>query len=163
MADKQSPGAIRVLIADDHTIVRKGICALLATEPGICVVGEAQDGREAILEAQALDPDVILIDLVMPHMDGLEAIRHIKARQPKARILVLTSFAGDDQVFPALMAGALGYLLKDAGPEQLVKAILQTHHGESYLHPTIAHKLLQHISDQPDRSSGTDSLARMPF
>jgi NarL family two-component system response regulator LiaR len=134
--------SIRVLVADDHAIVRKGICALLATEPGIDIVGEAQDGQEAIRETQRLRPDVVLMDLVMPGMDGLEAIRHITALQPEVRILVLTSFAGDDKVFPAIRAGALGYLLKDSGPEELVQAIHQVYRGQSWLHPTIARKLL---------------------
>jgi NarL family two-component system response regulator LiaR len=133
---------IRVLVTDDHAIVRKGICALLATEPGIDIVGEAQDGQEAIRETQRLRPDVILMDLVMPGVDGLEAIRHITAHQPEVRILVLTSFAGDDKVFPAIRAGALGYLLKDSGPEELVQAIHQVYRGQSWLHPTIARKLL---------------------
>jgi len=136
---------IRVLVADDHAIVRKGICALLATEPTIEVVGEAQDGREAMSKASKLQPDVILMDLVMPGMDGLEATRRIRACCPDTRILVLTSFAGDDQVFPAIKAGALGYLLKDSAPEDLVQAIQQVYQGESSLHPSIARKLLRQL------------------
>jgi NarL family two-component system response regulator LiaR len=143
--------AIRVLITDDHAIVRKGIRALLATEPNIEVVGEARDGRDAIAEAQRLQPDVILMDLVMPGMDGLEAIRRIVDRQPEIRILVLTSFDGDDKVFPAIKAGALGYLLKDSSPEELVKAIHQVCRGESSLHPNIARKLLRELA-QPTGS-----------
>jgi len=130
----------------------------LATEPDIEVVGEAKDGRDAITEAQRLQPDVILMDLVMPGIDGLEAIRHITACQPEVRILVLTSFAGDDKVFPAIKAGALGYLLKDSGPEELVQAIHQVYHGKSSLHPTIARKILQEFSHPSDRGSGTDPL-----
>ncbi|MBS1252256.1 MAG: Transcriptional regulatory protein LiaR [Anaerolineales bacterium] len=144
---------IRVLIVDDHAIVRKGTRALLDTEAGIEVVGEATDGREAVAQAQRLDPDVILMDLVMPGMDGIEAIGAITAEQPEARILVLTSFAADDKVFPAIKAGALGDLLEDAGPEDLVAAIRQVWRGESWLHPTIARKVLQEVSspasDQP--------------
>ena len=150
--------SICVLIADDHAIVRKGICALLATEAGIDVVGEAQDGREAIAQAQQLQPDVILMDLVMPGMDGLETIRRIMARQPEARILVLTSFDGDDKLFPAIEAGALGYLLKDSGPEELVQGIQQVYQGESSLHPTIARKLLQELASPTDRGSGSNPL-----
>jgi len=149
---------IRVLVADDHAIVRKGICALLATEPDIEVVGEAQDGREAIAQAGQLSPDVILMDLVMPCVDGLEAIRHISACQPEARILVLTSFAGSDKVFPAIKAGALGYLLKDSGPDELVRAIQQVHRGESSLHPAIARKLLQELSEPAERGLVSDTL-----
>jgi NarL family two-component system response regulator LiaR len=142
---------IRVLVADDHVVVRQGIRALLATEPDIDVVGEAENGRDAVAAADRLQPDVILMDLVMPEMDGIEAIRHIAARQPGARILVLTSFATDDKVFPAIKAGALGYLLKDSGPEELVGAIHQVYRGEPSLHPTIARKVLQEVSGPSDR------------
>ena len=142
---------IRVLIADDHAIVRKGIRALLATETDIEVVGEAADGKEAVEKAERLHPDVILMDLVMPGMDGIEATRRITTRQPETRILVLTSFAEDEKVFPALKAGALGYLLKDAGPEELVRAIRQVYCGESSLHPAIARKVLQELSRPPER------------
>jgi NarL family two-component system response regulator LiaR len=151
-------GIIRVLIADDHAIVRKGICALLATEPSIEVVGEAQDGREVITAAQRIKPDVILMDLVMPGTDGLEATRNIITRQPKMRILVLTSFAGDDKIFPAIKAGALGYLLKDSGPEELIQAIQQVHRGESSLHPSVARRLLQELSGPSDNEASVDAL-----
>jgi len=141
--------SIRVLIADDHAIVRKGIRALLSTETDIQVIGEASDGAEAIAQAQALNPDVILMDLVMPKLDGIEATRQITANQPRARILVLTSFAADDKVFPAIKAGALGYLLKDSGPEELVQAIHQVHRGEPSLEPSIARKVLTELSQPP--------------
>lgn len=137
---------IRVLVADDHVVVRKGLSALLATEPDIEVVGEAENGHEAVTQAERLRPDVILMDLVMPELDGIEAIHRITTHQPEARILVLTSFAADDKVFPAIKAGALGYLLKDSGPEELVGAIHQVYRGESSLHPAIARKLLQELS-----------------
>jgi NarL family two-component system response regulator LiaR len=143
--------SIRVLIVDDHTIVRKGIRALLAEIEGIEVVGEADNGQEAIAQADTLHPDVILMDLAMPKMDGIEATRQIKASQPESRILVMTSFAADDKVFPAIKAGALGYLLKESAPEDLVQAIRQIHRGESSLHPTIARKVLQEITHPPDR------------
>lgn len=149
---------IRVLITDDHAIVRKGICALLATEPDIEVAGEAGDGQDAISKAHSLRPDVILMDLVMPGTDGLKAIRHIVNHQPEIRILVLTSFDGDDKVFPAIEAGALGYLLKDSGPEELVKAIHQVCRGESSLHPSIARKLLRELASSQDRRSAKDLL-----
>jgi len=149
---------IRILVADDHAIVRKGIRALLVTEPDIEVVGEAENGREAVIETEKLRPDVILMDLVMPEMDGIEAIRRITARQPEARILVLTSFAADDKVFPAIKAGALGYLLKDSGPEELVQAIHQVYRGESSLHPTIARKLLQELSRPSERPPTPEPL-----
>lgn len=140
---------IRVLITDDQAIVRKGIQALLATEPNIEVAGEAENGKEAIRQVEKLKPDVILMDLQMPEMGGIEAIGHITGSNAKARILVLTSFATDDKVFPAIKAGALGYLLKDSSPEELIQAIRQVHRGESSLHPTIARKVLQELSRPP--------------
>ena len=139
-------GPIRVFIAEDHAIVRKGIRALLTTEAGIEVVGEAADGTEAVAEAARLHPDVVLMDLVLPEIDGIEAIRRITAARPDARILVLTSFATDDKVFPAIKAGARGYLLKDSGPEELVRAIRQVHRGDAPLHPGIARKVLQELT-----------------
>jgi NarL family two-component system response regulator LiaR len=141
---------IKVLITDDQAIVRKGIRALLTTEADIEVVGEAENGVEAINQIAKLSPDVTLMDLEMPKMDGIEAIRRITADQPKARILVLTSFATDDKVFPAIKAGALGYLLKDSSPEELVQAVRQVYRGESSLHPTIARKVLQELSRPPE-------------
>ncbi len=137
---------IRLLIADDHNIVRKGIKVLLATEKDMEVVGEAENGVEAVEKAASLSPDVILMDLVMPQMDGIEATRKITAAEPGAKILVLTSFAADDKVFPAVKAGALGYLLKDSTPEQLLEAIRQVHRGEPSLEASIARKVLQELS-----------------
>ena len=134
---------IRILIVDDQAIVRKGICALLAEVEYIEVVGEAGDGQEAVTRAEELNPDVILMDLVMPGVDGIEAIGRITRRNEEARILVLTSFASDDKVFPAIKAGALGYLLKDSEPADLLRAIQQVHRGEPSLHPIIARKVLQ--------------------
>src|SRR6266498_5999734 len=141
---KTSP--IRVLLTDDHAIVRKGVRALLATERDIQVVGEACNGAEAVARAQVLHPDVILMDVVMPELDGIEATRQITTKLPGTHILVLTSFAADEKVFPAIRAGALGYLLKDSGPEELVQAIRQIYRGESSLHPTIARKVLLELS-----------------
>ena len=150
--------SIRVLVADDHLVVRKGIGALLATESDITVVGEALHGVEAVAEAARLQPDVILMDLVMPHMDGIAAIRHILASQPGARILVLTSFAADDKVLPAIKAGALGYILKDTGPFDLVNAIRQVYRGEPSLHPTIARKVLHELAQPPERPPTAEPL-----
>jgi len=152
--------AIRVLIVDDHTIVRKGIRALLTEIAGIEVVGEAADGWEAVTQAKSLRPDVILMDLAMPRMDGIEATRQIKTSQPESRILVMTSFATDDKVLPAIKAGALGYLLKESAPEDLVQAIQQIHRGESSLHPTIARKVLQEITHPSDRPPTPDPLTK---
>jgi len=137
--------AIRVLVVDDHAIVRRGIRALLAENEHIEVVGEASDGQEAVTRADALSPDVVLMDLVMPGLDGIEATRQITADEAGPRILVLTSFAGDDMVFPAIKAGALGYLLKDSEPADLVEAIQQVHRGEPSLQPSIAQKVLKEL------------------
>jgi NarL family two-component system response regulator LiaR len=151
-------GAIRVLIVDDHAIVRKGLRAVLRTMPDIEVVGEAANGREAVVEVEKHRPDVVLMDLMMPEMDGIEATRQIKARQPEVRILVLTTFAGEDKIFPAIKAGALGYHLKDSSPEALVQAIEQVYRGESALHPIIARRVLQEISEPQSRPPTQDPL-----
>jgi NarL family two-component system response regulator LiaR len=152
------PKPIRVFVAEDHAIVRKGICALLTLEPGIEVVGEASNGREAVRGVESSEPDVILMDLVMPEMDGIEAIRQVIARRPQAHILVLTSFATDDKVFPAVKAGAMGYLLKDSEPGEVVNAIRQVHRGESSLHPQIARKLMQELSRPAEQPPTPDPL-----
>jgi len=137
---------IRVLIADDHHVVRGGLRSLLETEEGIEVVGEASDGVEAVLKTRALNPDVLLLDLVMPRKNGIEAIQEIKHEKPEARILVLTSFSDDDKVFAAIKAGALGYLLKDSSTQELIQAIRDVYHGESSLHPAIARKLIRELN-----------------
>ena len=150
--------SVRVLIVDDHAIVRKGIRALLSEAGGFEVVAEADNGQAAVLRAQESQPDVILMDLLMPGMDGIEATRRIISHQPQARILVLTSFAADNKVFPAIKAGAMGYLLKDSAPSELIRAIRQVHHGEPSLHSTIARKLLQEIVHLADLQSAPAAL-----
>ena len=149
---------IRIMIADDHAIVREGLRALIATEPGMTLAGEAADGEAAVGLFEALRPDVALLDLVMPRKDGLAAIRDIKAQHPQARILVLTSFAEDEQVFPAIKAGALGYLLKDAEPADLIHAIKQVSRGEPSLHPSIAVKVLQELRRPADKTPPPNAL-----
>ncbi len=149
---------ISILIADDHAVVRQGLRALIDTEPGMVLVDEAQDGVEAALKARALQPDVILLDMVMPRQGGLETIKQIKTEQPNARILVLTSFAEDEKVFPAIKAGALGYILKDSSPGQLLQAIRDVHRGESSLHPTIARKLILELNQEPEQPLTEDPL-----
>jgi NarL family two-component system response regulator LiaR len=137
---------IQVLLVDDHAIVRDGIRSLLKTQPDIEVVGEANNGQDAVSMAESLQPDLVLMDLVMPGMDGIEAIRRIVDGQPESRILVLTSFSAEDKVFPAIKAGAMGYLLKDCDSEELVRAIHQVFRGESSIHPKIARMLLQEMT-----------------
>ncbi len=149
---------IRVLIADDHMIVRKGILSLLATEDDIVVVGEAADGIQAVVQARKQRPDVVLMDLVMPGMDGIEATRQITASDSRTRVLVLTSFAADDKVFPAIKAGALGYLLKDSGPEDLVQAIHQVYRGEPSLEASIARKVLTEMASGPKKPLSVNPL-----
>ncbi len=149
---------IRVLVVDDHAIVRKGVKALLAEVEGIEVVGEASEGEEAIALVDELQPDVIMMDLVMPKMDGIEAIARITDKYPDARILALTSFANDDKVFPAIKSGALGYLLKDSDPNELIPAIRQVYRGEPSINPSIARKVLREISQPSDHPPTPDPL-----
>lgn len=150
---------IKVLIADDHPVVRKGLSALLnAKAAGIDVLGEAVNGKDAIIRAKELNPDVILMDLMMPEVDGVEAIKQIKEDTPDAKILVMTSFATDDMVFPAIKSGALGYLLKDSEPDELINAIRQVYRGEPSLHPKIARKVLMEISNPTTKTASEDPL-----
>ena len=149
---------IRILIADDHAVVRHGLRALIATEPDLELVGEAQDGVEAVELTARLRPDVILMDMAMPRKTGLEAIYDIQRDDPQARILVLTSFAEDDHIFPAIKAGATGYLLKDAAPRELLQAIRDVERGEVSLHPTIARKLVGELKRPPDLPPAEEQL-----
>lgn len=149
---------IRLLIVDDHPVVREGLQGMLNREPGLDVVGDAADGIEAVEKARALQPDVILLDLMMPRKDGLAALDEIKRDNPDVRVLILTSFAEDDKIFPAIKAGAQGYLLKDSSPEMLVQAIRDVYQGESSLHPTIAHKVIQELNHPTDLAPTEDPL-----
>jgi len=150
--------AIRVLIVDDHAVVREGLRALIGYEPGMVVVGEAADGVAAMFKARELEPDVVLLDLVMPQQDGLETIHQLQDELPDVRILVLTSYAEDDKVFAAIKSGALGYLLKDSAPDDLLKAIREVYRGQSSLHPTIARKLVREMSQPSNLPPAEDPL-----
>jgi len=141
---------IRILIADDHAIVREGLKTLIESEPDLVLAGEAADGVELVKQVSETEADVILVDLIMPRMNGLDAIREIMGQNPNAHILVLTSFADDDKVFPAIKAGALGYLLKDSTPAQLIEAIHEVYRGESSLHASIALKLIRELKQPAD-------------
>lgn len=149
---------IQILIADDHAVVREGLRTLISTKPGLELVGEAADGVEAVSLARLLNPDLILLDMVMPRQDGHAAIREIKQENPQARILVLTSFDDDERVFSAIKAGALGYLLKDSSPQQLIQAIHDVYEGRSSLHPTIALKVIRELNQPSDLPPTEDPL-----
>ncbi len=136
-------GPIRVLIVDDHQVVRRGLRTFLDLNDDIEVVGEARDGLEGVELAARLEPDVVLMDVVMPRLDGIEATRRIKEHSAAVGVIALTSFAGDDQVLPALEAGASSYLLKDVSPEELVEAIRALHRGEPRLHPDALRKVME--------------------
>jgi NarL family two-component system response regulator LiaR len=149
---------IRVLIVDDHTIVRDGLQALINAEPGMQVVGVGSDGFEAVEKAQALQPDVILLDLIMPRKDGVQATSEIKKSNPAARILILTSFAEDHQVFSAIKSGAMGYLMKDTSSEDLIQAIRDVYLNKPVLQPVIARKLMRDIQNQSASASTENGL-----
>ena len=155
MSEKQT---IRVLVVDDHAIIRKGIRAVLDLVPDIDLVGEAENGVQAVSLEQELSPDVILMDLMMPEMDGIACIKQIITRRPKARILVLTNFAGEEMIFPAIKAGAMGYHLKDSSPENLIEAIRHVNQGVASLHPGIAKKVLDEF-----HNSGKQELSEEPL
>jgi NarL family two-component system response regulator LiaR len=145
---------IRVLLVDDHAVVRKGLRALFDREPGVEVVGEAGSGEEAVSAHARLRPDVVLMDLEMPGVDGVEATRRITEASPEAKIVILTSHAAEEDVFPALKAGAVGYLLKHSAPEDVLRAIRQAHEGETVLHPAIARMVLQDLRRPPKTKPG---------
>jgi two-component system, NarL family, response regulator LiaR len=138
--------SIRVLIADDHAVVRQGLRTFLELQDDIEVVQDVADGEAAVAAAERQAPDVVLMDLVMPGVDGVEAIRRIRERRPQARVLVLSSFLDDERLFPAVRAGAAGYLLKDVEPRELVRAIRTVHGGEGLLHPAVAARLMDEFA-----------------
>jgi len=138
---------IRLLIVDDHPVVREGLRSFLQLQPDMDVVGEAADGEAAVAMARRQAPDLVLMDLVMPAGDGVTAIRRLRQLSPQIRILVLSSFSDDAHVFPAVQAGASGYLFKEIQPDALVEAIRRVHRGEPALHPRVAARLMHHAMD----------------
>ncbi len=159
LADAGSAAPIRVLIADDHPIVRQGLRTYLSSRPGLDVVGEASDGDGAVAEAARLDPDVVLLDLVMPRGGGVDAIRRLRGGGERPRVVVLTSFASDDQVVEAVRAGAAGYLLKDVPPAELEAAIRLVHQGGVLLDPSVVGSLMAEVArDEPRAEPGIDDL-----
>jgi NarL family two-component system response regulator LiaR len=142
--------AITVLVADDHPVVRQGLRSFLALQDDLELVGEAHDGEEAVARAEELLPDVVLMDLVMPTLDGIEAIRRIRTSSPATKVIVLTSFAEDDKIFPAIKAGAAGYLLKDVEPRELAEAIRRVNRGEALLHPAVAGRLMREFGEEAE-------------
>ncbi len=138
---------ITVVLVDDHAIVRQGLRTYLGLQPDIEVVGEAGDGREALAKVRETLPDIVLMDLVMPNVDGVEATRQVTALSPSTRVIVLTSFSEDEKVFASIKAGAQGYLMKDVLPQDLVRAIRTVHRGEAQLDPEIARKLMQEFTN----------------
>jgi two-component system, NarL family, response regulator LiaR len=147
---------IRILVVDDHPVVLKGTQALMADIDDVEVVGLASNGMEAIELAASLKPDVILMDIIMPEMDGIEAIRRIIADNPDAKILVLTSFITDERVFPSIKAGAMGYILKDSNLDDLVSAIRQVYHNQPCLHPIVARKVLLDFHNKPKQEPNSE-------
>lgn len=152
---------IRVLIVDDHAVVREGLRTFLELQDGIEVVGEAGDGEQAVRQATALAPDVILMDLVMPRLDGIAAMRELRRRDSASRVIVLTSFLDDERLMPALQAGAAGYLLKDVEPSELARAVRSACADEALIDPTVAARLLHQLSAPPGPAAdGIEQLTR---
>jgi DNA-binding NarL/FixJ family response regulator len=145
---------IRVLLVDDHAVVREGLRAYLELQPSLAVVGEAGDGEGALAEAERLRPDVILMDLVMPRLDGVGAMRELRRRLPAVRVIVLTSFDDDERLLPAIRAGAAGYLFKNVEPAELARAIHAAHAGEAILDPAVAARLVREIAGAADAPAG---------
>jgi NarL family two-component system response regulator LiaR len=156
---------IKVLIVDDHQVVRQGLRTFLELQEDVLVVGEAGDGQSAVELVRQLNPNVVLMDLVMPRLDGISATRQVKSLAPSVKVIALTSFTENDKVFPAIQAGASSYLLKDVSPDNLVEAIRAAHRGETRLHPDIARKLMEQVAQQssPSRESHTENLTEREF
>ncbi|WP_399890107.1 response regulator [Streptomyces sp. BBFR51] len=154
MTEEAGQSPARVVVADDQTVVREGIVMLLGLLPGVEVVGAAGDGEEAVRLVAELAPDVVLMDLRMPRCDGVEATRRIRAEHPATQIVVLTTYADDESLFPALRAGARGYLTKDAGGDEIVRAVHSVLSGDAGLAPSIQRRLLERLSESEPRREG---------
>jgi DNA-binding NarL/FixJ family response regulator len=144
---------VRILIVDDHAVVREGLRTFLDLQPGLEVAGEAADGEEAVRLAKRLQPDVVLMDLVMPKLDGVEAMRQLRESLPSTRVIVLTSFLDDERLLPAMRAGAAGYLLKDVQPQELARAVRVAHSGQALIDPTVAARLVDTLAEGPDQNA----------
>lgn len=144
---------IKLLLADDHAMVRKGLQVFLSTQPDLVLVGEATNGQEALDQVNALSPDVVLLDLNMPVLNGIETTKQLKRSHPNVKVIVLTSFSDQDHVLPAIRAGANGYLLKDIEPEELVRAIHRVHQGQVELHSEAAEQLMNLVANSEPRAS----------
>lgn len=149
---------IKIVIADDHPLIRQGLRVVIDMQPDLELVGEASNGEQAVQQALTLHPDIVIMDLQMPIMDGLSATRAIAQADPQVQVLVLTSYPDDDNVYAAIKAGAMGFLLKDSSAEYLLDAIRMVSRGESVLHPTIARKLMQEIKQPPKLPPTTEPL-----
>jgi NarL family two-component system response regulator LiaR len=155
---------IRVLIVDDHAVVREGLRAFLALQEGLEIVGEAADGMQAVEEARRSNPDVILMDLVMPKLDGVGAMRQLRSELPECRVIVLTSFLDDKRLLPAIQAGAAGYLLKNAEPAQLARAVREAYEGRAIIDPSVAARLVHALSDgRPAAAPSREQLTRREY
>jgi DNA-binding NarL/FixJ family response regulator len=150
--------SIRVLIVDDHAVVREGLRTFLDLQDGIEVVGEAGDGEQAVREAERLRPDVVLVDLVMPKLDGVQTMRALRERVPSARAVVLTSYLDDERLLPAIRAGAAGYLLKNVQPQELARAVRTAAAGEALIDPAVAARLVEALDD--GRGDRAEQLTR---
>jgi NarL family two-component system response regulator LiaR len=159
MKDKPA-GRVRVMVVDDHAIVREGLRTFLEMLPDIELVGEAANGEEALAVAERVKPDVVLLDLVMPVMDGIEAVGRLRAQSPGVKVIALTSFSEDDKLYPAIKAGASAYLLKDVGPQELAEAIRAAARGEMRLHPEVTRRLMSGIAGQQADPSKEPLTAR---
>jgi NarL family two-component system response regulator LiaR len=151
---------IRVLIVDDHEVVREGLRAFLELQDGIEVAGEAGDGEAAVAAVEELGPDVVLMDLVMPRLDGVGAMQALRERGSRARVIVLTSFTDDAKLLPAIRAGAAGYLLKNVAPAELARAVRAAHAGDALLDPSVAARLVEEVSSPSADRDGDDLTAR---